>query len=177
MTVGMEFNISRDRVPDLTMSQININPRLQPTTKTVSATIVIPHIRAPLSARSKKLEPTIRAAITRRTAMRLLDRISSRLSTTCSCACAACFSACLRSVMFLPHPTIYLGRPNSSRKFLGPAELFPQEARLVLYPKVVAVLGSKPVLLHQVALGHQDRRFRDSGLLVVGMQTVDPPVR
>jgi hypothetical protein len=41
----------------------------------------------------------------------------------------------------------------------------------------MAVLGSKPVLLHQVALGHQDRRFLDSGLLVIGMQTVDPPVR
>src|SRR5580693_3327001 len=61
--------------------------------------------------------------------------------------------------------------------FLGPAAGFQQEARLVLHPKVVAVLGSKPVLLHQVALGLQDRRFRDSGGLVIGMQTVDPPVR
>src|ERR1700730_412303 len=60
--------------------------------------------------------------------------------------------------------------------FRGPAVGFPQEARLVLHPKVVAVLASKPVLLHQAALGHQDRRFLDSGHLVIGMQTGDPPV-
>jgi hypothetical protein len=58
-----------------------------------------------------------------------------------------------------------------------PAGGVPQEARLVPHPKVMAVLGSKPVLLHQVALGHQDRRFFDSGLLVIGMPTVNPPVR
>src|SRR5205807_5611172 len=60
---------------------------------------------------------------------------------------------------------------------LGRAVGFPQESRLVPNPKVVTVLGSKPILLHQVALGHQDRRLLDSGLLVIGMQTVDPPVR
>jgi len=56
--------------------------------------------------------------------------------------------------------------PNN---FLRLAVGFPQEARLVLYPKVVAVLRSKPVLLHQLALAHQERRFLDSGLLVIGM--------
>src|SRR6202030_3724681 len=61
--------------------------------------------------------------------------------------------------------------------FRGPAVGIPQETRLVQYPKVAAVLGSKPVLLHQAAQGHQDRRFPGSGHLVIGMQTGDPPVR
>ena len=70
--------------------------------------------------------------------------------------------------MLVQNPTISLG---------GPAVGFRQEARLVLYPKVVAVLASKPVLLHQLALAHQERCFLDSGRLVIGVQTVDPPVR
>src|SRR5208337_3741846 len=61
--------------------------------------------------------------------------------------------------------------------FLGLAVGFPQQARLVLYPKVVAVLASKSVLLHQLAVAHQERCLLNGGRLVIGMQTVDPPVR
>jgi len=99
--------------------------------------------------------------------LRSLDPSSSPLSNTClrhlRCPCFRLLAFC------------NIG-PESDN-FLGLAVSFPQEARLVLYPKVVAVLGSKPVLLHQLALAHQERRFLDSGFLVIGMQTFDPPVR
>ena len=148
----MEFNIWCDRLPDLTSSQININPRLQPTAKTVSPIIVVPHARGPSFARSKKLEPTIRAAITRRTAMRIVRPI--QLATVGLLLARQRLARC--SGRGLAPACNVCPEPDN---FVRPAVGFPQEARLVLHPKVVAVLASKPVLLHQVALGHQDRRF------------------
>jgi hypothetical protein len=47
MTVGMELNIWRDRLSELTTSENNINPTLQPSAMVVSPTIGTPQIRGP----------------------------------------------------------------------------------------------------------------------------------
>src|SRR5579883_1308175 len=159
MTVGMEFNIWRDRLSKLTVNEINASPTPQLSVKIVSPITDMPHMRGPFSSRSNKPEPTIRAAITRRRAMRLFDRIRSSSMMLTSCLLAICDVG-----------------PEADN-FLRPAISFPQDACLILHPKVAAVFGPEPVFLHQVPLGHQDRCFLVNSLPVIWMQAVNPPAR
>ena len=54
MTVGMEFKICRDRLSDLTTSEINCTPRLQLSAKKVSPIIGTPPTRGPFSFKERR---------------------------------------------------------------------------------------------------------------------------